>query len=113
MAPSRLIFFKAEDGYGPLCEFLGVPDPGVPYPRVHNRAKLQGEMFVYRLVTWVWWVVFVPPVALLWFSYKWWAQERSQEKGVVESELAVNKSGRDEECLGFLGGGASFGVRRR
>ena len=29
----RLLIFEAKQGWGPLCEFLGVPVPNTPYPR--------------------------------------------------------------------------------
>lgn len=29
----RLLEFRAEQGWGPLCDFLGVPGPPEPYPR--------------------------------------------------------------------------------
>jgi hypothetical protein len=32
----RLLVFEAQDGWAPLCEFLGVPVPGVPYPRANS-----------------------------------------------------------------------------
>lgn len=32
----RLLVFRASDGWGPLCAFLGVPEPKEPYPRVND-----------------------------------------------------------------------------
>jgi len=50
----RLLTFNVKEGWGPLCEFLGVPIPeGLPFPHVHTRAKLQGEMFFLHAVIWV------------------------------------------------------------
>ena len=41
--------------WGPLCEYLGQPVPeGVVFPHVHTRAKLEGEMFFLRVITWIW-----------------------------------------------------------
>lgn len=34
----RLLVLSLEDGWAPLCEFLGVDVPEVPYPRLHGRA---------------------------------------------------------------------------
>lgn len=34
----RLLVISPEDGWVPLCEFLGVAIPDVPYPRLHGRA---------------------------------------------------------------------------
>lgn len=36
----RLLVYKAGDGWEPLCEFLGVPVPAEPYPRVNSRAEM-------------------------------------------------------------------------
>jgi hypothetical protein len=35
--PERLLVFEAKEGWPPLCEFLGVPVPDMPYPRVNSR----------------------------------------------------------------------------
>jgi len=53
--PERLLTFNVKQGWGPLCEYLGHPIPeGIPFPHVHTRAKLEGEMFFLQMVTWVW-----------------------------------------------------------
>lgn len=33
--PKRLLVMQLGDGWEPLCAFLGVPVPDVPYPRVN------------------------------------------------------------------------------
>ena len=37
--PQRLLRFRAADGWPPLCEFLGVPVPEIPYPRVNSTEE--------------------------------------------------------------------------
>ena len=37
----RLLEFEAKDGWEPLCSFLGVPVPAMPYPRVNEREAMQ------------------------------------------------------------------------
>lgn len=37
----RLLVFDVSDGWEPLCEFLGVPVPDVPYPRRNDRAEMR------------------------------------------------------------------------
>ena len=37
----RLLVFSADQGWGPLCEFLGVPVPDAPFPRVNDRREIQ------------------------------------------------------------------------
>jgi hypothetical protein len=36
----RLLVFSPKDGWQPLCAFLGVPVPDVPFPRVNSRDEL-------------------------------------------------------------------------
>jgi hypothetical protein len=37
--PERLLVWNVTDGWEPLCEFLGVPVPGVPLPHVNDRTE--------------------------------------------------------------------------
>jgi hypothetical protein len=36
--PERLLVYEAGQGWAPLCAFLGVPEPGIPYPKVNSTA---------------------------------------------------------------------------
>jgi hypothetical protein len=40
----RLLVYEVSQGWGPLCEFLGVPVPDVPFPAQNSRAE-----FIARL----------------------------------------------------------------
>jgi hypothetical protein len=40
--PERLLVFHPKDGWGPLCEFLGVAIPAEPFPSVNSRDELGG-----------------------------------------------------------------------
>jgi hypothetical protein len=40
----RLLEFKFQDGWEPLCEFLGKPVPDVPFPRVNDADALQEKI---------------------------------------------------------------------
>ena len=35
----RLLLFNVKQGWGPLCQFLGVPEPDCPFPRVNDRQS--------------------------------------------------------------------------
>jgi hypothetical protein len=35
--PERLLVYHVADGWGPLCDFLGVPAPEGPTPKVNSR----------------------------------------------------------------------------
>jgi len=43
IAPERLLVYRAGDGWGPLCAFLGVNVPDEPYPAENNRANFIGR----------------------------------------------------------------------
>ena len=36
---SQLLIYEVKQGWGPLCEFLGVPAPDEPFPRTNDRAE--------------------------------------------------------------------------
>ncbi|KAJ7489534.1 hypothetical protein FB451DRAFT_1349737 [Mycena latifolia] len=42
----RLLEFKLESGWEPLCQFLGKDIPNVPFPRVNEAAALKSKMEV-------------------------------------------------------------------
>ncbi|MEZ5832165.1 MAG: sulfotransferase [Dongiaceae bacterium] len=35
----RLLVYQVKDGWGPLCAFLGLPEPAGPFPRSNDRAE--------------------------------------------------------------------------
>ncbi|MEO8309049.1 MAG: sulfotransferase family protein [Pseudomonadota bacterium] len=40
LPPERLLVFSPKEGWEPLCAFLDVPVPSVPFPRVNSRDEL-------------------------------------------------------------------------
>lgn len=42
--PERLLVMRVADGWGPLCAFLGVPAPDVPFPRSNSRQKWHARL---------------------------------------------------------------------
>lgn len=42
--PDRLLVFEAGQGWEPLCTFLEVPIPKIPFPRINERAMLEEEL---------------------------------------------------------------------
>lgn len=40
LPPERLLVFSPQDGWDPLCRFLGVAVPECPFPRVNRRDEL-------------------------------------------------------------------------
>jgi hypothetical protein len=43
LPPERLLVFHPKEGWEPLCEFLGVPVPEAPFPRVNSRDELGSQ----------------------------------------------------------------------
>ena len=39
--PERLLVYSVDQGWTPLCAFLGVPVPETPFPNVNDRAEFQ------------------------------------------------------------------------
>lgn len=37
----KLLVFEVKEGWGPLCRFLGVPEPATPFPHVNDAADFQ------------------------------------------------------------------------
>lgn len=35
----RLLVYQVKEGWGPLCDFLGVPVPDEPFPRTNDRSE--------------------------------------------------------------------------
>ena len=40
LPPERLLVFHPKEGWEPLCDFLGVPVPSHPFPRVNDRLDI-------------------------------------------------------------------------
>jgi hypothetical protein len=44
----RLLVYEVGQGWGPLCEFLGVPVPAEPYPSENSRAEFAARLEASR-----------------------------------------------------------------
>jgi Sulfotransferase domain len=50
--PDRLLVYEVKEGWGPLCEFLGVPEPEVPFPHLNDAVQMRlGTKVVRALAT--------------------------------------------------------------
>lgn len=43
IAPERLLVFDCREGWQPLCAFLGVPVPALPFPRTNSSREFKDE----------------------------------------------------------------------
>jgi len=63
----RLLVHEAKQGWGPLCEFLGVPIPDHPYPRVNDTAEQLRNLRNVKILGYF--IAFGVPVFLSSFTY--------------------------------------------
>jgi Sulfotransferase domain len=42
--PERLLVYEVGQGWGPLCDFLGVPAPDEPFPHLNDAASFQARI---------------------------------------------------------------------
>lgn len=76
----RLFEFSVEQGWEPLCDFLGLPVPDVPFPHINDRIRIAAVVMVLKAITWIWPLVVLLPLFLL----KWLVSRRqtSQAKKI-------------------------------
>jgi hypothetical protein len=48
--PDKLLVFEVKEGWGPMCDFLGVEEPDVPFPHLNDREELP-KMMRRRMAT--------------------------------------------------------------
>ena len=63
----RLLVFEVKQGWKPLCQFLDLPEPTVPFPRANDRAEMIRNIDKIRKIGWV--VVLGTPVILATIVY--------------------------------------------
>lgn len=44
IAPDRLLEYEVTEGWKPLCEFLDVPAPDAPFPRLNDTATFTEQI---------------------------------------------------------------------
>ena len=49
--PEKLLVYEIKDGWGPLCDFLGVEAPDKPFPRLNDTAEMRGRVRVVRAIS--------------------------------------------------------------
>lgn len=51
--PDKLLLFDVKDGWEPLCTFLGVPVPDLPYPHANDTSAFLKMASVLHIVGWI------------------------------------------------------------
>ncbi|CAM9261276.1 unnamed protein product [Discosporangium mesarthrocarpum] len=49
----KLLVYSVKEGWEPLCTFLEVPVPDVPFPYLNKRSQMQRYLWVMSVVGWV------------------------------------------------------------
>jgi hypothetical protein len=47
----RLLTYEVSEGWGPLCEFLGVDEPEEPFPRLNDTAEMRRRLRTVRAIS--------------------------------------------------------------
>ncbi len=47
----RLLVFEVKEGWKPLCDFLGVPVPDIPFPRSNDTPTMLRRLRIARIVS--------------------------------------------------------------
>lgn len=47
----KLLVYEVKQGWGPLCEFLGVEDPDKPFPRLNDTAEMRRRIRAIRALS--------------------------------------------------------------
>ena len=59
----RLLVFSVKEGWGPLCQFLGLPQPQEPFPHLNDAATINREFSKIRVGSRIW-LLLVPSVLM-------------------------------------------------
>jgi len=49
--PDKLLAYEVKEGWGPLCEFLGVEAPDKPFPRLNDTAEMRRRLRAMRALS--------------------------------------------------------------
>lgn len=48
IAPQRLLVYDVKQGWEPLCRFLGLPVPDLPFPHTNRRSSIRAAVWLIR-----------------------------------------------------------------
>ena len=57
ISADRLLVFEVKEGWGPLCQFLGVPEPEEPFPNVNDTKEQLDRMKEAKVLSIILWSV--------------------------------------------------------
>ena len=71
----KLLVFEVKEGWGPLCKFLEVPVPNIPFPNTNDTAQMKKRLRGVKIAAYSL-ILGVPTVlaAIIYFTKKYWSQ---------------------------------------
>jgi len=66
----RLLIFEVKQGWAPLCQFLGLPEPDEPFPNTNDTAQMQKMLGMMRKASLVIWSLTLASVAVAAYYFK-------------------------------------------
>jgi Sulfotransferase domain len=73
VSPDRLLIFRVDEGWEPLCRFLGVPVPSTPFPHRNESAAFHRDMWRRNAATYARALGLTALVALVLLGIGLWA----------------------------------------
>ena len=71
----KLLVFEVKEGWGPLCKFLDVPVPNIPFPNTNDTAQMKKRIRGVKIAAYT--LVFGVPMIIatfLYFTKNYWSQ---------------------------------------
>lgn len=66
----RLLVFEVKEGWGPLCKFLGVPEPDTPFPNTNDTNYQQRKLRIMKTMCYSLWSLAAAVTAVSAFMFK-------------------------------------------
>ena len=68
---NRLLVFEVKEGWKPLCDFLQLPYPDLPFPRVNDSAEILWNFKKLRMISYliVWGFPIILSIVLFFSNY--------------------------------------------
>jgi len=67
----KLLVWEVKEGWGPLCKFLGVAEPTIPFPRVNDTAEILSARRDILILSWLFMVILPFTLVILSMTFNW------------------------------------------
>ena len=64
----KLLIYNVEEGWEPLCEFLDVDVPDIPFPKVNNTAEMLRNFAIIKMLPYVF-ILSIATISVILFIY--------------------------------------------